>query len=428
VVCPTALLPQWHTPENLPFLEAVLDEVALLYNVDLNRVYLAGHSMGGYGAWYLGPEWAERWAAFGTAAGGGGPAAGRLRDTQTAVHVYHGADDMTVRVDGDRAAAKALLKNGNDFIYTELNGVGHSWPDEVRVEMADYFETKRLARGKGRRFTRDDSVRSSWLERLAPSLLKEEIHFLGDPRLPEGGGGNRRGPDAEDERKRLLAMLDLGGGGAEEAAKALGASGDADAVKPLVKRLASAGRVADDVRAAAATALGGLGSVEALPALHAGLEETEDRVFLACLDAVARIGDPSSAKPVLQSLGFQAKQFDAWNRGGEMGYRNYESRCEASARAAEAAAAIAEPPSAVAAVSVHVVQHILESKVNVREAEHIGFVPSVVKARLARRVAAALGATKHPNARPVIERIRAAVPGDGGVADACDAALALLDA
>lgn len=42
----------------------VLDIVEKEYNVDLSRVYLMGHSMGGNGTWYLGQKYADKWAAI----------------------------------------------------------------------------------------------------------------------------------------------------------------------------------------------------------------------------------------------------------------------------------------------------------------------------------------------------------------------------
>jgi predicted peptidase len=42
----------------------VLDLVRAEYHVDANRIYLLGHSMGGFGTWWLGQKHAERWAAI----------------------------------------------------------------------------------------------------------------------------------------------------------------------------------------------------------------------------------------------------------------------------------------------------------------------------------------------------------------------------
>jgi predicted peptidase len=43
---------------------ALLDEIEKHYSVDLSRVYLTGHSMGGFGTWYLAYQHPERFAAI----------------------------------------------------------------------------------------------------------------------------------------------------------------------------------------------------------------------------------------------------------------------------------------------------------------------------------------------------------------------------
>jgi predicted peptidase len=47
----------------------VLDLVRAEYNVDPDRVYLLGHSMGGFGTWWLGQKHADRWAAIAAMSG-----------------------------------------------------------------------------------------------------------------------------------------------------------------------------------------------------------------------------------------------------------------------------------------------------------------------------------------------------------------------
>ncbi len=42
----------------------VVDLVKREYKVDPNRTYLMGHSMGGFGVWYLGAKYADMWAAI----------------------------------------------------------------------------------------------------------------------------------------------------------------------------------------------------------------------------------------------------------------------------------------------------------------------------------------------------------------------------
>jgi predicted esterase len=49
---------------------AALDEAKKAFNVDPRRIYLAGHSMGGYGVFIVGPKHPEDWAAIMAASGG----------------------------------------------------------------------------------------------------------------------------------------------------------------------------------------------------------------------------------------------------------------------------------------------------------------------------------------------------------------------
>jgi len=416
VVCPTAIQAPWNATPNEAFLEALLEEATRFYNVDLNRIYLTGHSMGGFGTWHFGPLWAERWAAISPMAGGGSPATGVLKDTQTFIFIFHGADDNVVGPDADRQAAKAHLKNGNDFAYTELNGVGHGCPQEVLQEMAAHFEVKRLAVGRGKAFKRSDEIRSSFLEKVT----KEEKAYLGDPEPPDPDAGASK-PEAE--RKRLLAELDLGGGRAQEAAAKFAASKDEDAVKPLSARLSAAGKVPDDVRAAAAKALGGIGSAEALPALERALIDANDPVFLAALGAVEAIGDRKAGPGVLRALGFQAKQFAGRLSGSSMDFSDYEPRCGALGSAALVAGSLSDPATAVAQIRDNLVRPSLETRVVVRAAANAGEDPAAVKSALGRDAAQALRRTGHASAAEVLKALRAACKGDSVVEEACDAAL-----
>jgi poly(3-hydroxybutyrate) depolymerase len=419
VACPTALAAPWSAKENEPFLEAMMDELFLLYNVDVNRVYLTGHSMGGYGSWHWGPAWAERWAAIAPMAGGGGGGApGRLRDTQTPCYLFHGTDDNVCPVGDDRSTAEQMLKGGNDFVYTELNGVGHGCPPEVLQEMAAFFEVKRLAVGRGRSFRRSDEIRSSFLEKHPARLLREEKDYLGDPEPPDPGAKE----SASERRKHLLAQIDLGGGGAEEAARKLGETGDEEAVKPLAARLL-AGKIGDDVRAACARALGLLGSEEALPSLERALGDEKDLVYSAAVEALVALGKRTSGPALLRALDLQGKRFDEKRMGNRMSYNDYEIRCRILGETVGAAGALAEPADAVARIRDRVVKGVIQANLHVDELARAGMFPKVVRAKLAAECARALGKTGHASAAAVLADLRVTCKGEGEVETACDEAL-----
>jgi len=421
VACPTAIQAPWNAEPNGPFLDAMLAELGFLYNVDLNRVYLTGHSMGGYGTWHWGPEWAERWGAISPMAGGGGPAADRLQDTRTFVFVFHGADDNVVGVQGDRAAAEVLLKNGNDFAYTELGGVGHGCPEEVLREMADWFEVKRLAvRRGGKNFVRSDEVRSSFLEKPT----KEEKDYLGSPELPDPKAAAET---PEDRRARLLGELRLGGGRAEQAAAAVGEAKDAKLLDPVAALLRNAKNPVD-VRSAAAKALGGLAMPGGLAALEGALGDESDPVYLAALHGVEAVADRRSGPALLKALDFQARRFADKLQGAGMDFSDYEGRCAALGATAKAAGALSEGAAAVGRIHACVVKPVLEARIQVPESTRVGQFPKVVKARLGRETAEALGRTGHATAVPVLRAVKDLFPGDGDVGAACDEALAKVGA
>jgi poly(3-hydroxybutyrate) depolymerase/DNA-binding beta-propeller fold protein YncE len=119
-------------PENLGELSEkdVMNVLALVkksYNVDPDRVYLMGHSMGGGGTWHLGIKYAQEWAALAPIA----PAIfGRNpRDVETIkgtpVILVQGDKDTLVPVAGARRWAEQMKKLGMTHEYIEVAGGTH---------------------------------------------------------------------------------------------------------------------------------------------------------------------------------------------------------------------------------------------------------------------------------------------------------------
>lgn len=213
VVCPTALAAPWSDPRNEGFLLAVVEEITILFHVDRHRIYLTGHSMGGYGCWHYGQKLAHLWAAIAPMAGDGGDELQRLQNTLTGVYLYHGADDEVVGVGGDRAAAERMRADAMDFVYAEIPDSGHGLPPEVAQEMWQFFALRRLAVAPGRgtkgRFAVTEEPASSFLDKPG----KEEIAWFG----PLGKEASGETADVAT----LLKNLELGGGLARAASEQL---------------------------------------------------------------------------------------------------------------------------------------------------------------------------------------------------------------
>ncbi|MBM3876897.1 MAG: phospholipase [Verrucomicrobia bacterium] len=104
-------------------LTALLDEVTAKHNVDTNRVYLTGLSMGGYGTWNLGLTQAERFAAIAPICGGGdriamllASPARRSAVLKTPVWAFHGAKDAVVPLEESEKMVAALKRAGHKSV------------------------------------------------------------------------------------------------------------------------------------------------------------------------------------------------------------------------------------------------------------------------------------------------------------------------
>lgn len=112
---------------NETALITLLDKIAEEYRVDRSRIWVAGLSRGGYGAWRMAIQYPDRFAAL-VAICGETPDhyAGWLEDMP--IWVFHGEEDRTIAIRESDEMVAALKKNGNPVRYTKYAGTGHnSW-------------------------------------------------------------------------------------------------------------------------------------------------------------------------------------------------------------------------------------------------------------------------------------------------------------
>lgn len=108
----------------------VLRLVRAEFNVDPDRIYLWGHSMGGAGTYHLAAAQPELWAGIGVVAPAPpeGVAAAELlsRIRHLPVIVLQGTDDELVPVSLTRAWVAAMAALGMQHVYVEIPGGDHS--------------------------------------------------------------------------------------------------------------------------------------------------------------------------------------------------------------------------------------------------------------------------------------------------------------
>lgn len=106
---------------------AMVKDMLKLLPIDKKRVYVMGHSMGGFGTCHLISSEPRLFAAGIPMCGCSGDA-GSLR--KTPLWVFHAADDTVVKPDTARSLAKALERS-KTFKYTEYPDGGHGIPGRV---------------------------------------------------------------------------------------------------------------------------------------------------------------------------------------------------------------------------------------------------------------------------------------------------------
>lgn len=120
-------------PMNLVL--GLLDQLKSDLNIDENRLYVMGLSMGGYGTFDLlshRPEW---FAAAVPICGGGNAELAERYAPHTSFWVFHGEEDNVVPPEHSRIMVNAIDEAGGNVKYTQYKGVGHnSWDPAFKEE------------------------------------------------------------------------------------------------------------------------------------------------------------------------------------------------------------------------------------------------------------------------------------------------------
>ncbi len=153
----------WSPDDDLPAIAKMLGQMTTQYNIDPDRIYATGLSLGGQGVNFMIDDYTNLYAAFiPLSASGGGltpaeaePAVGRP------IWYFHGNADTTVTVDTSRDTVNNILADEgqppltswasasvptfnfsyNNLHYTEYNGAGHDntvWNDGAYAD-ADMY-------------------------------------------------------------------------------------------------------------------------------------------------------------------------------------------------------------------------------------------------------------------------------------------------
>ena len=157
----------WTTSGTEEFVVALIEAAKRTGKVDPDRIYIAGHSMGGFGSWHIGAHHADLFAGIGAYAGAPVPIWDNDTDRNVIgvqpgvlpnlfglrVHVYQSLDDPRVPPRENQGAIRFLdalrgtFGGGFEVRYDEVDGRGHGAPQEGYLPSLRWLtEKKREAR------------------------------------------------------------------------------------------------------------------------------------------------------------------------------------------------------------------------------------------------------------------------------------------
>jgi predicted peptidase len=132
----------WNPKELIQLVDHVMSQL----NIDRDRVYVTGLSMGGFGTWRLAATYPDRFAAAVPICGGGEPE--KMADALSRVPIwaFHGAKDPVVKLTWSQEMVDAVKHAGGDVkltVYPE--GQHDSWkPTYNNQEVYDWLLAHRL--------------------------------------------------------------------------------------------------------------------------------------------------------------------------------------------------------------------------------------------------------------------------------------------
>lgn len=116
--CP--LNQSWNVGSIVATVSDLLDSLTREFNIDPNRLYITGLSMGGYGTWDMITRFPNRFAAAIPMSAGWDPATA-TKITHIPIWNFHGALDEVVPVSWSRDMIAELEQTGRSVVYTHCN-------------------------------------------------------------------------------------------------------------------------------------------------------------------------------------------------------------------------------------------------------------------------------------------------------------------
>lgn len=150
VIMPQCRAKKYWTGPMADMVLGCLEQTSREYNLDPERLYVTGLSLGGAGAWHLGARLSDQVAAV-VPICGFGDVDDAPRLAKVPIWCFHGAADDAVPVNRSREMVAAIRKAGGDIQYTEYPRGKHNVWDKAYNDPALWkwmFEQRRSGSGE----------------------------------------------------------------------------------------------------------------------------------------------------------------------------------------------------------------------------------------------------------------------------------------
>jgi polyhydroxybutyrate depolymerase len=130
--------------DDVGYLTGLVDEVSAVWNVDPDRIYIFGHSNGGFMAYRLACERSDLFAGIASLAGMGWT--GCDPSQKVSVLQIHGTEDESVAIDGGVFDGGAYLSaQGSLDAWSDYNSCGDDWQSGGRLDIDGDLEGEETA-------------------------------------------------------------------------------------------------------------------------------------------------------------------------------------------------------------------------------------------------------------------------------------------
>lgn len=176
----------WGGIPGLPAVDSlVIETIQTLVQelpIDVDRLYLTGNSLGGYGVWFIINKWPGIFAAAIPISGGGNPQFTR-HPRYVPIWAFHGAKDRNVPISGSRKMIDALKNLGLNPLYTEYPDAAHDIGELVKTtpDLLDWLFAQNL---KKQMSPNDTMLLNHSDKNVRGGINKETYHQRGKDGLP----------------------------------------------------------------------------------------------------------------------------------------------------------------------------------------------------------------------------------------------------